>query len=76
MSLQPRTTAKVDAVSFYDAENVFWHVTERDSRLDPGARGDWCLVFSCDGAVRRIWDYPREWRDLAPDALLALSWRR
>jgi hypothetical protein len=34
------------------------------------------LVFESDGAVRRVSNYPADWRDLSDRALLALSWRR
>jgi hypothetical protein len=77
---RPRGTAPradaVDGVEFLDAANVHWRVTERDATGDPGARGERCLIFTSDEAVRRVWDYPPGWRDLAADALAALSWRR
>jgi hypothetical protein len=77
---RPRAAARgadaVRAVEFLDAAYVHWRVTERDARGDPGAHGDWCLIFACRDAVRRVWDYPPGWRDLPPDALVALSWRR
>jgi hypothetical protein len=41
----------------------------------PGARAPRCLVFMSEAAVRRVWAYPATWRDLSPDALLALSER-
>jgi len=69
-------SAVVSAVEFLDAAYVHWRVTERDARGDPGTQGDWCLIFACDDAVRRVWDYPPGWRDLPADALVALSWRR
>ncbi len=63
-------------MAYFDAHYVPWHVTERDSREDPGTRGDWCLIFACTDAVRRVWDYPATWRNLSPEDLTALSWRR
>ena len=32
------------------------------------------LVFESDYVVRRIRDYPADWRDLGDDELFALSW--
>ena len=49
---------------------------ERDARRDPGARRDRCLLFACADAVRRVWDYPPDWRDLPAEALAALSLRQ
>jgi hypothetical protein len=41
----------------------------------PWACAPRCLEFHSDTAVRRVWRYPPDWRDLADDALEALSWR-
>ena len=66
----------VDGVEFVDRCNVHWRVTERDAGRDPGAHGTRCLIFSCAEAVRRVWHYPRDWRELSAAALIALSWGR
>lgn len=72
-----RDTADGDGfVEFVDPAYVQWRVSERDARRDPGARGDMCLIFACSGMVRRVWDYPADWRSLSATALLALSLRR
>jgi hypothetical protein len=80
VSVRPleRVWLRADAASvhFDDHRHVRWTVIERDARRDPGARGEWCLIFMCTDAVRRVWTYPSGWRDLAPAALLALSWGR
>jgi hypothetical protein len=59
--------------------SVTWTVTERDGAGVPGnadgARGRRCLVFASPEAVRRVWDYPPDWRALPDAALFALSWR-
>jgi hypothetical protein len=59
---------------------VTWTVTERDGVGVPGnadgARGRRCLVFASPEVIRRVWDYPPDWRTLPDAALLALSWRR
>ena len=63
-------------LEFLDAAGVYWRVTERDARHDPGARSHRCLIFASAEAVRRVWDYPPGWRDLPTEALIALSWQR
>jgi hypothetical protein len=75
-ALFPESSQRSRAVEFLDAHGVCWRVVERDARGDPGARGEWCLIFSCDEAVRRVWDYPAGWRDLSAEALMTLSWGR
>jgi hypothetical protein len=72
----PVRTDFAGLVEYLDAALVRWRVTEHDARGEPGARGDWCLVFSCEDAVRRVWGYPPDWRDLSAEGLIALSWRR
>lgn len=32
------------------------------------------LVFETEGAMRRVRDYPADWRSLTEDELYALSW--
>jgi hypothetical protein len=32
-------------------------------------------VFASPEVVRRVWDYPPDWRALSDAALYALSWR-
>ena len=63
-------------LEFFDVSGVCWRVTERDARSDPGALRAQCLIFACSETVRRVWDYPTEWRGLDSDALIALSWQR
>ena len=70
------TARRTDYVEFVDDAHVHWRVTEREARSDPGAHGDRCLIFTCEDAVRRVWDYPQGWRVLPAEALVALSWRR
>lgn len=50
-----------------------WRVYE----LPPASydrRGGNTLVFETDGVIRRVRIFPDDWRDLSPEALLALSW--
>jgi hypothetical protein len=35
--------------------------------------GVWSLIFSADGVTRRVWQYPRDWRQLESSALFALT---
>lgn len=42
----------------------------------PWARGPRCLLFECEGAVRRVWQYPADWHEASDAALDALSWGR
>ena len=60
---------------FADADGVYWTVREVDGRTVPGARGPKCLVFDCQTVVRRVWNFPSNWRELPPEQLIALSWR-
>jgi hypothetical protein len=62
------------SIHFLDSNGVPWSVGERDARRDPGAPADWCLVFGCESAIRRVWIYPTFWRQLSPTDLEALSW--
>ena len=37
------------------------------------ARGERCLVLNSRDCVRRVWDYPADWRRLDADTLFALG---
>lgn len=55
-------------------EHEAWRVYE----LAPASydrRGGNTLVFETEGVIRRVRNYPDNWRELSPEALLALSWR-
>lgn len=55
------------------AEGVFWLVYELPpSHLD--RRQSPSLVFESETTVRRVRDYPANWRALGDEELLALSW--
>jgi hypothetical protein len=47
-------------------------VREADSRAVPGARGATCLIFDSPEVVRRLWDYPPDWRAASDAELLGL----
>ena len=59
-----------------DASGIRWRVTEVCGDRVPGARGEACLVFECDTAIRRVWHYPSTWRDLPAPELIRVSWGR
>jgi hypothetical protein len=56
-----------------DAEGVRWRVYELARPAGPASRAGRGLVFDSDAVVRRVSSYPKEWRDLPPADLLALS---
>lgn len=50
-----------------------WRIYE----LAPGVfdrRGSNTLIFESDGVMRRVRNYPADWRDLSDSELLSLSW--
>jgi hypothetical protein len=63
-------------VNFVDNDAVLWTVTECDALDVPGKRGDRCLIFASSDAVRRVWEYPADWRELLTPSFIALSWSR
>jgi hypothetical protein len=44
-----------------------------DTRRQPGARGDRCLIFDTCDFVRRVWSVPDDWDRMSPEALVALA---
>ncbi|HWE41720.1 MAG TPA: hypothetical protein VG432_04400 [Gemmatimonadaceae bacterium] len=55
-------------------EHERWRVYE----LPPASydrRGGNTLVFETEGVIRRVRNFPDNWRELSPEALLALSWK-
>jgi hypothetical protein len=54
-------------------DHVPWWVYELPaSPLD--RRSTPSLVFESEGAMRRVRDYPLDWRSLSDEELVALSW--
>lgn len=52
-----------------------WRVYELES--GPYDRRSGCsLIFESDGVLRRVRDYPVDWRELSDAELMAVSWRR
>ncbi len=54
-------------VLFHDG--VEWQVHEVSAGHVPGSRRDRCLIFDSEGVVRRLWEYPDDWRDLSDEDL-------
>ena len=57
-----------------EVDHVLWSVYELpppyfDRRSKPS------LIFECETAVRRVRDYPADWRSLSDEELFSLSWR-
>ncbi len=59
---------------FADRAGVEWRVTEVPAAAVPAAKGPACLVFHSDTAIRRVWRYPANWRQLSDTELEVLSW--
>jgi len=77
---QPQVSAWDTILAEYQAharrvaiEGVFWIVYEDIPR---GLEDRPSLVFFGPGFARRVRRYPENWRELADDQLLSLSWTR
>jgi hypothetical protein len=55
-----------------DSDGVEWAVHEVETP-QPWARGERCLVLNSRDCVRRVWNYPPDWRRLDADTLLDLG---
>lgn len=75
---QPDAARKDDAHErervFVDAEGARWVVKELQFSSYDRRRGH-SLIFSSEGAVRRVRVYPAEWYLLSDEELAALSWK-
>ncbi len=61
--------------AFVDEDGVNWLVREQPfSACD--RRSGLSLIFFSEIAVRRVRDYPSDWRTLSATALERLSWRK
>ena len=49
-----------------------WTLREMDARGVPGARAARCLICESTEVVRRLWNYPSDWRKLDDVELAAL----
>jgi hypothetical protein len=66
----------VTFTQYVDGAWLHWIVAEADAHAVPGALGARCLVFTRRDCIRRVWDYPADWRALDDAGLAALSWHR
>ena len=55
-----------------DRNGVEWSVQEVETP-QAWARGKRCLVLNSRDCVRRVWNYPPDWRHLDADTLFALG---
>ena len=49
-----------------------WTLREMDARGVPGARATRCLICESTEVIRRLWDFPNNWRQLGDAELAAL----
>ena len=73
---RPWRSAPVAFVERIGETYLHWSVVEVDAATVPGARGSYCLLFTREECVRRVWDYPADWQSLHDAELAALSWHR
>ena len=60
--------------TFQDVEGARWQVYEQ-AFGDYDRRSGMSLIFTSEAAVRRVRDFPSDWRQLTDEELLALSWK-
>lgn len=53
-------------------DGIRWSIREVDSTNVPGARRASCLIFECEGVVRRVWDFNAAWQRASDVALWTL----
>jgi hypothetical protein len=71
-SARTRGLAECRVIEAGDGE---WRVYELDCGNYDRRAGP-SLVFESDGVLRRVRDYPPNWRDLSDAELMEVSWRR
>ena len=54
----------------FEIDNVEWQVFEFRRPVRPYAR---CLTIACGAATKTLRVYPRNWRTLSPEDLVAMS---
>ena len=72
----PLDPSPVSFVQDIDGAWFQWTVVELDAGMVPGSRGARCLIFARQECIRRVWDFPSDWRTLDAAGLLELSWHR
>jgi hypothetical protein len=74
--IEPIDSTPIMFAQHVDGAWLSWSVVEVDARAVPGALGARCLIFTRPDCIRRVWNYPANWRTLDNAGLGALSWRR
>ena len=72
----PSGTARGAEVTFTGLDGTWWRVYEAEGAKVPGSRGARCLCFDSAWVIRRVWNFPDNWRQLVAMDLEALSWQR
>jgi hypothetical protein len=67
--------AEIEPPVLFLNNGIAWTVHEyaADSPMAHGAGA--CLIFECEGVVRRVRTFPVNWRDLEDEKLALLSWK-
>lgn len=71
--------AHADGIEYLEIvgeSHVTWRVVEVAGHEVPGTHGEHCLLFIGEGVIRRVWEYPPEWKTLGAKELARLSWQR
>ena len=71
----PAGAARSEGVSFTALDGTWWRVYETESR-GHGAAGARSLCFDSAWVIRRVTQYPENWRDLSAEELEQLSWQK
>lgn len=83
MARMPRPASQIEISSdrdasrprmYVDADGTRWQVYEQEFSDYDRRRGA-SLIFAAESAVRRVRDYPANWRELSDAELTALSWK-
>ncbi len=72
----PAGAARGEGVSFTSEDGTWWRVYETEGVAVPGNRNALSLCFDSAWVIRRVSQYPDNWRELTPEQLEALSWKR
>lgn len=67
-------SAIAPSIVFTSADGTRWTVRQYADGSPMSNGSGPCLIFECDGIVRRVRTFPDNWRELGSAALLALSW--
>jgi hypothetical protein len=69
-----RSVDRLPAREFIDSRQVRWCVYESPRPCADGTTRPGSLIFESDGVIRRVRDFPVDWRTLTDAELEALSW--